>query len=245
MVRTGFAVCGETDVERGIFRRRRWHFLKRAMKYALSAAIGVVLGAAALLAALYATGGGLLGGLPGFERTRGSDGQAQTQNSYLVEKAYDTLAAVKDGDYAALARSVHPEYGVVFSPYATISLSSNKCFTGSQVAGFATDANTYVWGVYDGGGDPIELTPADYFARFVYNKDVARASLVGVNYIVKSGNALENITEVFPNARFVDFYLPGDDGSSDSHDWNSLRIGFEEYAGVLRLTVILHSEWTG
>lgn len=211
---------------------------------ALSAAVGFVLGGAALLAALYATGGVPLEKLPGFERALFLDEDARAQNSYLVEKAYDTLKAIKDGDYAALAGTVHPEYGVVFSPYATISLSSNKCFTKSQVANFAADANTYVWGVYDGSGDPIELTPAEYFARFVHNKEFARAPLIGVNYIVKSGNALENITEVFPGVRFVDFYLPGDDKSADGHDWNSLRLGFEEYAGALRLTVILHSEWT-
>ncbi|MDR1589266.1 MAG: hypothetical protein LBS51_03635 [Oscillospiraceae bacterium] len=219
-------------------------YLKKAVKRALPAAAGFILGAAALLAALYVTGGVLLEEIPGFERTPGLDGEAQAQNSYLVEKAYDILEVIKEGDYAALARSVHPEYGVVFSPYAAISLATNKCFTESQVADFATDANTYVWGVYDGSGDPIELTPAEYFARFVYNRDFARASVVGVNYIVRSGNALENITEVFPGVRFVDFYLPGDDKSPDSYDWNSLRLGFEEHSGGLRLTVIVHSEWT-
>jgi hypothetical protein len=225
-------------------KKRRRRYLKKVVRRALPAAAGFVLGAAVLLAALYMTGGGLLEELPGFERAPGLDREAQAQNSYLVERAYGILEDIKEGDYAALARSVHPEFGVVFSPYATIALSSNKCFTERQVAGFANDANAYVWGVYDGGGDPIELTPAEYFARFVYNKDFARSSIVGVNCIVKSGNALENITDVFPGVRFVDFYLPGDDKNPDGHDWNSLRLGFEEYAGALRLTVILHSEWT-
>jgi hypothetical protein len=218
--------------------------MKRFISRALPIALGAVFGAVALLSAIYFTGGELLDGIPGLRGLSGADSAEQARNSYLVARAYDILDAVKNGDYESLARSVHPEYGVIFAPYATISLPSNKRFTGSQVASFGNDANTYVWGVYDGSGEPIELTPAGYFARFVYNKDFARAPAVGVNYTVRAGNALENITDVFPDARYVDFHIPGDDKSADSRDWNSLRLGFEDYNGTLCLTVILHSEWT-
>jgi hypothetical protein len=223
---------------------RRWQTLRKMLRRALPAVAGLVLGAAALLAAMYLTGGRFLADMPGFVWAPTPGDAEQIHNSELIEKAYAVLDDIKNGDYGALARSVHPEYGVIFSPYATISLSSNKCFTSNQVADFETDANAYVWGVYDGSGDPIEMTPAEYFARFVYNKDFSRAPAIGVNYVVRSGNALENITEVFPDVRFVEFHSPGDDKNPDSHSWNSLRLGFEEYAGALRLTVILHSEWT-
>ncbi|NLA87952.1 MAG: hypothetical protein GX847_11880 [Clostridiales bacterium] len=62
--------------------------------------------------------------------------------------------------------------------------------------------------------------------------------------VIRSGNSLENIKEVFPNVRFVDFHLAGTDQESGGLDWSSLRLGFEEFKGELRLTVILHSEWT-
>jgi hypothetical protein len=62
--------------------------------------------------------------------------------------------------------------------------------------------------------------------------------------IVMSGNSLENIKEVFPNARFVDFHIPGTDQESGGLDWSSIRLGFEHDEGELKLTVILHSEWT-
>jgi hypothetical protein len=218
--------------------------MKKFIGRALPVVAGAALGAAMLLSVIYFTGGGLLDIMPAFGGLTGEDSTQQERNSYLVARAYDILDAVKNGDYESLARYVHPEYGVIFAPYATISLPSNKRFTDNQVSAFGGDGNTYVWGVYDGSGEPIELTPAGYFARFVYNKDFARAPAVGVNYTVRAGNALENITDVFPDARYVDFHIPGDDKSPDSRDWNSLRLGFEDYNGTLCLTVILHSEWT-
>ncbi|MDR2665153.1 MAG: hypothetical protein LBC21_02605 [Oscillospiraceae bacterium] len=216
--------------------------MKRLISRVLPLVAGAALGAGLLLSGIYATGGGLVDNLPGISRP--PDGGDPTRNSSLVARAYDILDTLKNSDYESLARSVHPEYGVIFAPYATISLPSNKRFTEGQVSSFGVDANTYVWGVYDGSGEPIELSPAAYFARFVYNKDFARAPVVGVNYTVRSGNALENVTDVFPDAQYVDFYFPGDDKGADSRDWNSLRLGFEDYSGTLCLTVIIHSEWT-
>lgn len=109
---------------------------------------------------------------------------------------------------------------------------------------FASDKNRYMWGKYDGSGNPIELTPYEYFKAFVYDKDYLSASEIGVNTVVKSGNSLENIQEIFPDARFIDFYSPGADPGAGGLDWSSLRLVFEEYHGKLMLTVILHSECT-
>jgi hypothetical protein len=181
-----------------------------------------------------------------FGRITGSPtASSDAGNAALIAKAYGIIGNIWDGDFAALSQVVHPEYGVVFSPYATINLSTNKCFQAEQIAGFGTDTQLYVWGVYTSNGEPIELTPAEYFAEFVSDKDYPGAAIVGVNRIVRSGNALDNMTEVFQDAQFVDFYTPGgDNGDGDDNGWCSLRLGFEEYDGSLRLTVILHSQWT-
>ena len=166
-------------------------------------------------------------------------------NAELASLAYTVLEYIHDGDYNALAKITHPEYGIVFSPYATINLTANKCFQSGQVAAFGEDTNLYVWGVYSGSGEPIELTPGDYFREFVYGKDYLSAPVVGINHLVRSGNALENITDVFRDAQFVDFHIPGSEtNGNEDFGWSSLRLGFEEYDGNLRLTVILHSEWT-
>jgi len=166
-------------------------------------------------------------------------------NAELTTLAFGVLENIKNGDFESLAEIAHPNFGVVFSPSATISLSTNRRFSAEQISQFATDNNVYVWGLNNGSGEPIDMTPVDYFAQFVYSGDFLNASVIGINRIVRSGNALENLTNEFPGIKFVDFHIPGDEGdSSDDLDWSSLRIGFEEYGDSLWLVVIVHSTWT-
>ena len=169
----------------------------------------------------------------------------EANNAELTAMAYRILLYIKAGDYQALSKEAHPEYGVVFSPCTTITLATNRYFRPEQIAGFGEDSGEYVWGVRSSSGEPIEMTPSDYFAKYVYDKDYAEAPVIGVDHIVKSGNALENIREIFQNARFVDFHINGGDKETpDDLSWSSLRLGFEEYDGRLWLTVIVHSTWT-
>lgn len=205
---------------------------------------GIAIGLALALAVFYFTGDKL------FEQLTGTDSEAATlsvvteaSGEELTAYAFQIAGYIRDGDYKKLADAVHPEYGVVFSPYATISLTSNKCFTAGQVQAFPEDSTKYVWGKYDGKGDPIELTASDYFKTFVFDKDYTAASVIGVDTIIKSGNSLENIKDIFPKVRFVDLYMPGD-ADLEELDWSILRLGFEDYQGQLKLTLILHSQWT-
>ena len=166
-------------------------------------------------------------------------------NAELTSLAYTVLGYINDEDYLSLSRVAHPELGIVFSPYATIALTTNKCFMPDQIAAFSTDTTLYVWGVYNGSGEPIKSTPGEYFDEFIFARDYAGSSIIGVNKIVRSGNALENITDVFPDIEFVDFHISnGERDSNGDYDWVSLRFGFEVYEGSLRLTLIQHSCWT-
>jgi len=166
-------------------------------------------------------------------------------NAVLTELAYDVLKYIRDDDFHALSQVAHPEFGVVFSPSATINLTANKRFNASQISAMTSDSSVYIWGVYEVSGEPIEMTPAEYFADFIPARSFIDAPVIGVNRIVRSGQALENITEVFPDARFVDFHIPnGDRDSTEEPDWISLRLGFEDYNGRLRLIVIIFSRRT-
>ena len=157
--------------------------------------------------------------------------------------AYKVLEYIKDDDFVALSHVVHPEYGVVLSPYATINLTTDRRFSAEQIAVLDTDTNIYVWGVYNGRGEPIELTPTEYFEKFVPASEFFDAAIIGINQIVRSGNALENITDVFPNVQFIDFHLSGGE-LMEEFDWSSLRLGFEEYDGYYKLITISYSTWT-
>jgi hypothetical protein len=170
---------------------------------------------------------------------------AAVQNATLTTLAYNVLEYIRDDDFLALSHVVHPETGVVFSPYTTINLSTDRQFSAEQVAMLGSDSNIYIWGVKNGSGEPIELTPAEYLEQYVPVETYVEASIIGINQIIKSGNALENITDVFPNVNYVDFHIPGDESdASADYNWSSLRLGFEEYEGNQRLIVIVHSKWT-
>ena len=166
-----------------------------------------------------------------------------TANADVVLLAYSVLEYIRDEDYLALSHIVHPEYGVVLSPYATINLATDRRFSAEQIAVLDSDTNVYVWGVYNGSGEPIELTPAEYFAGFVPAADHIKTAVIGINRIVRSGNALENMTDVFANVKFVDFHVPGGE-LTEELDWSSLRLGFEEHNGYFRLVAIVYSKWT-
>jgi len=165
------------------------------------------------------------------------------ENADITMLAYTVLDYIRDEDYRALSRVVHPEFGVVFSPSATINLTTDRRLNPQQVAALASNTSIYIWGIYNGSGEPIELTPAEYFAMFVPAASHLNSTIIGINRIVRSGNALENILDVFPNVKFVDFHLPGSE-QAEEFDWSSLRLGFEEYHNELKLVVIIHSRWT-
>jgi len=213
--------------------------LKKPVLYVLFIAAGLIAGFVIAAVLYLTTGFSLFGGKPEVPSF-----SVNTGNQELVKLAMGAAEDIKNNDFQALSQIVHPELGVVFSPYATITLSTNKCFLAEQIAAFGTDTKSYVWGVHTGSGEPIELTVADYFAQFVFDRDYTVAPIIGINHTIRSGNALENITDVFPDVKYVDFYIPGTERDSAGNcDWSSLRLGFEVYEGSLRLTVIVHNEW--
>jgi len=170
---------------------------------------------------------------------------SNASNVELTALAFNVLEYISDGDFESLSEVVHPDFGVVFSPGATINLTTNRRFNAEQIALFAGDSTIYVWGMRNGTGEPIELTPMDYINQFVLSSDYLNASIIGVDRIIRSGNALENITDEFPGVRFVEFHIPGEQRPGyDDLDWSTLRLGFERQDDRLWLTVIVHSTWT-
>ena len=182
----------------------------------------------------------------GFPVTNGEQTRSvfteDAENADIIVLAYSVLGYIRDEDFNALSNVVHPEFGVVFSPYATINLATDRHLSAGQVAMLGTDTNIYVWGVYNGSGEPIKLTPAEYFERFIPAEEHLNADIIGVNRVIKSGHALENKAEVFPNVQFIDFHIPEDDSREDA-GWRSVRLGFEEYNGELKLVTIVSSKW--
>lgn len=168
---------------------------------------------------------------------------ANADDESLISYTREILGILSARDYTSLSRIAHPERGIVFVPYATVNLASDCCFTPSQIANFAFDNSKYIWGVYDGSGEPVELTPSEYFNEFVFDVDFTKCNNFGINEILRTGNSLENIEEAFPGCVYVDCYMP-DPAEEGGPNWQSLRLVFEEYDGKLMLSAIVHNEFT-
>jgi len=169
----------------------------------------------------------------------------QVQDSENVEitmLAYKVLEYIRDDDFVALSSVVHPDNGVIFSPCATVNLTTDRHFSSEQIASLGSNTNVYVWGVFNGSGEPITLTPEEYIARFIPAAEHIDAAVLGINQVIRSGNALENLTDIFPNASFVDFHIPCQQ-ITDEPNWRSLRLAFEEHNGYLRLVAIMYNKW--
>ena len=169
------------------------------------------------------------------------------QAQKLIEKqAKNVILAIKSRKMDVLAKYVDPERGLRFSPYAFVHIGDKEdiVFSASQIKQFFSDRSKYVWGVYNGSGEPIEMTPEEYFNRFVYNVDFATAKSISYNKILGHGNVVENQFTVYPKSIIVEYYFPGFDPKYEGMDWQSLRLVFERSKGVWYLIGIIHNEWT-
>jgi hypothetical protein len=153
------------------------------------------------------------------------------------------VLALKKKDMKALAKLVLPEQGVRFSPYATVDVVKDVVLRPAQLVGALQDKTVLEWGAYDGSGDPIKLTFADYYNRFIYNRDFAKAEAIGYNQVLHQGNSLNNLKEAYPNGVFIEYHFSK---SPDGNEigWSSLRLVFEQHAGKWVLVGIVHDEWT-
>jgi len=153
------------------------------------------------------------------------------------------LAALKAQDTVALAALAHPTQGVRFSPYAFVR-DEDLVFTPAQLSGAFSDSAVHEWGAYDGSGEPINLTFADYYQEFIFDQDYTTAEAVSVNERLGQGNSLDNSHEAYPGAMVVEYHFPGFNPDYEGMDWVSLRLVFQEFEGRWVLVGIIHDQWT-
>ena len=142
-----------------------------------------------------------------------------------------------------LSKLVHPVNGVRFSPYAFVDKKSDVRFTPAMLRVAIADRGVRVWGTTDGSGKPIRLSFANYFKRFVYDRDFANTSGVLHNGEQEArSNTHDNSREEYPDAIIVEFYVRGSAGNEGTGS-RSLRLIFEQYRGAWYLVHIVHDEW--
>lgn len=185
-------------------------------------------------------------GVSGWVNSRYLSRQVGRVPEAIAARASQAIMALKKRDLAELSGLVHPDKGVRFSPYAYVQavVGGDLVFNAAQLPDLWNDATIYRWGVYDGSGEPIDLTFGQYFERFLYDADFARPDVVGFDETVGQGNTINNIAEVYPEALVVEYHFEGFDPQYAGMDWRSLRLILEESKGSWYLVGIVHDEWT-
>ena len=183
-------------------------------------------------------------GLPeGFSYTIWPEGMTLSgSEEYVLELAVSTLFLLKNEDWGALGAMVHPKQGLTFSPYGYVDESSAIRLGAGDVKALGFDEDVRTWGIFDGSGEPIEYTFAEYYGRFIFDRDFTKEPQVAIDRIIRT-NLLENL-DIFGNgASWVEFHIPGS-GPEDDFNWASLRLVLGPYEGDLYLVAIIHDQWT-
>lgn len=180
---------------------------------------------------------------------RGQVLQADTEEyvrSVIKDRAAAVLTALRDYDMEKLSELVHPEEGVRFTPYAYVDVDKNLVFSQNEIKDMSLDSTKYVWGSYDGKGDPIELTFSDYYKKFIFDEDYMNAEETNISNakLPVRGNTLDNCFEVYKNSIIVEYYFSGFDPQYEGMDWKSLRLVFEKMDDTWYLVGIIHGQWT-
>lgn len=166
----------------------------------------------------------------------------------VAARAGKIVHALRDQDWETIADAVHPDKGVRFSPYTYVRVGEGEdadlVFSAEELIGLPEDETVYHWGTFDGSGEPINVTFAEYYRRFIYDADFAWAYAVGFNQVIGRGNTINNVTEVYPQAQVVEYHLPGTDPQFGGLDWRSLRLVLEQVGEMWYLAGIVHDEWT-
>lgn len=158
----------------------------------------------------------------------------------IAPMAKQAIEALKNRDMVTLAGMAHPEKGVLFSPYGFMG-EDKVVLKADQLSGALTDPTVRHWGSFDGTGDPIDLTFAAYFERFVYSHDFAAAPQISYNQPIKE---IYHAEQFGPSSIMVEYHFPGFDPQYEGLDWQSLRLVFEQQGQTWYLVGILHNQWT-
>jgi hypothetical protein len=117
-------------------------------------------------------------------------------------------------------------------------------FSSEEIKHINDSDKVYTWGAYDGSGEPIKLTFEEYLSAFVYDKDFLNAEYVGYDEYIGQGNTINNIFDVYPDGKLLEYYFSGFEPEYEGIDWESLKLIFEEKDGSWYLVGIVHDQWT-
>ncbi|GAB3427108.1 hypothetical protein [Niabella aquatica] len=167
-----------------------------------------------------------------------------SKDSILTGLTKEVLTIFKNRQYAKLDSLIHPEEGVRFSPYATVSPEDNRFSREAFQKMVTLNKNKKLnWGNYDGSGDPILLTPAEYFSKFVYDANFVNPQKFEINNFIQTGNSVNNLKSRYEGSDFTESHFSGTKKYGEM-DWKSVRLVFKQIDGKYYLVGVVHDQWT-
>lgn len=170
--------------------------------------------------------------------------ESESAKMIIEEISNKLIDAISVKDFETVSEFTHPVEGIRFTPYTYVSLDNDIVFSKEEIEIFFNDQDVYIWGIYDGIGDEISLTPNQYYDRFIYTRDFKNAEEIGYNKVLGMGNMIENQFEIYDNAIIVEYYFSGFNPDYEGMDWESLRLVFQQYQNDWSLVGIIHNQWT-
>lgn len=168
---------------------------------------------------------------------------AVVSSASLYEMSDEVLVALKNKDWETAAAYFHPTEGVRFSPYSYINTVSDVCLTADEFLELVKKKNILVWGEMDGTGDTIRLDIENYINRFVLDKNYDTVTDRTLNNYVHHGSSLDNLSEIYPQADVVEYYVPGSEEFAQM-DWGQLKLVFKMEDYKYYLIAIIRNVWT-
>lgn len=187
---------------------------------------------------------GLSGCLGGEPSNTTNENDQTVQVDELRDTSIKAIGALKNKNFGYLSTLAHPEKGIRFTPYSYIDTEKDVVLKADEIKNIMADSRSFLWGSYDGSGEPMNLPFGEYFDKFVWDKDFSDPQVTSKNESIGSGNSINNIQEAYPDAQYYEYHFSGFDPQYEGMDWVSLRLVFEEYKDKWYLVGIVHSQWT-
>ncbi len=167
------------------------------------------------------------------------------RDSTLLALTENVLTAFKNKQYDSLSLFIHPEEGVLFSPYGYVDTAGNVVVKAETMKTWVDKKKQpkIMWGWYDGDEEEIRMTINEYVKRFVYDMDFLKPDSLKVDELIAGEHVLKMLRDFFPGCHFVESHFEGVDEKNDGMDYRNLRLVFKMKDGKYYLVGVIHDEW--
>jgi len=167
----------------------------------------------------------------------------KTKTENLNEISDKIINALHERNMGKIAKYIHPDKGVTFSPYIFIEENAPVFYKHDFKNFFRNDEKIY-WGIYDGKGTDIYLTASQYFEEFIHSELYIKPDEINVNNINDSSNTENNVLKKFSDAETIEYYHEGTDKFAGI-DWESIVLVYEKIGNdKFYLVAIVGNRWT-